>query len=277
MSQGETALLKKIRIAAGKKVTGLLSGEYHSAFRGHGINFDAVREYQYGDDVRSIDWNVSSRMDHLYIKEYVEERELSIVLMVDMSASTRFASSARKKSDVVLELSALLLNLAGLNNDRVSVALFTERLEKYYKPQKGRKKAMRILNDILSFTPAGKGTSIINAIEEVSKIQKKRSIFFIISDFLDPDPMVENRIKHLARRHDVILVRVDDPGEKGLPMTGLINLYDMETGDVFLTETASLESGKMDLDFLSISTGDSIEQKILSYFMKRNRAMRHNR
>ena len=213
MESQELALLKKIRLQPSRKLNTLFMGEYHSAFKGHGLSFDAVREYQYGDDVRSIDWNVSARMRHLFVKEYIEERELSVVLMIDMSGSTEFGSGQRKR-DLILEVAALFLNLAQINNDRVSVCLFTDRIERFIRPKKGRKFILKVLDEILKCRPASRKTDISGAIDFIQRVLKKRSIVFIISDFLDPDDSFILKMKLLARKHDIIPVQVSDPLEK---------------------------------------------------------------
>lgn len=274
----ETGLLKKIRISTGRKVTSLLNGEYRSTFRGTGLSFDHVREYQYGDDIRRIDWNVSARMDHLYIKEYIEERELSLVLLVDMSASTGFGSQERSKGDVILELTAFLLYLAGYNNDRVSVGLFTTEMERYFRPMKGRKKVLHALHEIISFKPRNRGTSLARALEAVSMIQKKRSVIFVISDFLDPDPEVTAKLTWLGRHHDVIPVQVWDPVEQEFPLGGLVRFRDRETGQSYLTEMKRGKGGLprlQGMEHISLSTSQRVDLELLKFFERRNRFMRH--
>lgn len=273
METGELGLLKKIRLQPGKKINTLFMGEYHSAFKGHGLSFDSVREYQYGDDVRNIDWNVSARMRNLYIKEYIEERELSVVIMIDMSGSTEFGSGRRKR-DLVLEVAALFLNLAQINNDRVSACIFTDRVERFIRAKKGRKFVLKVLDEIVKFRPAGRETRISAAIDFVQRVLKKRSIVFIISDFLDPDDGFVLKMKLLARKHDIIPIQVSDPLEKEARFFGLTEFVDLETGKVFLSDAVP-EKGNFpvlaEFNAISLSTTEPIEIPILKYFEKRNR------
>lgn len=274
MPSYETSLLRRIRIASRRKMNTLFAGEYRSAFRGTGLNFDSVREYQYGDEVRSIDWNVSARMRGLFVKEYIEERELNIVLAVDLSASTAFGT-ARSKRDIVLETATLFLYLAQASNDRVSVLLFSDRVEKYMKPRKGRKFLLEVLRGIVSFRPAGRRTDISAALEFLERVLKKRSVVFVISDFLDEG--YEGRLRRLGRRHDVIPVEVSDPAESRMPLFALAEFVDMETGETFLSEAAPVrreENGDREVESIKLSTDKPIEGPILKYFEKRNRARR---
>ena len=273
MESQEQALLKKIRLQPGRKLNTLFMGEYHSAFKGHGLSFDAVREYQYGDDVRSIDWNVSARMSHLFVKEYIEERELSVVLMLDLSGSTEFGSGKRKR-DLILETAALFLSLAQVHNDRVSVCIFTDRVERFIRPRKGRKFILKVLDEILRCRPASRRTDISGAIGFIQRVLKKRSIVFVISDFLDPDDSFILKMKLLARKHDIIPVQVSDPLEKEAGFFGLTEFVDLETGRVFLSDTLPEKGNYPDLagfDAIHLSTGEGIEMPILKYFEKRNR------
>jgi len=230
-----------------------------------------VREYQYGDDVRDIDWNVSARMDHLYIKKYSEERELSVVLMIDLSASMNFGS-VRSKREVVLETVTLLLYLAQMNNDRVTALLFTDQVEKYIAPRKGRRFLLQVLNEIVKFSPKGRGTSISRAVDYLRQVQKKRSVIFVISDFFDDDCLLKLRL--MARRHDVIPVVVSDPLERSMKHFGLMQFEDLETGKTVLAdvvpekESAPAMNG---LDAIRLSTDEPIDPPILKFFEKRNR------
>lgn len=279
MESREVSLLRKIRLTTSRKINSLLVGEYHSAFRGFGLSFDSVREYQYGDDVRNIDWNVSARMNHLFVKEYIEERELSIVLMIDMSGSTDFGSRSRTKGDVILEAVTLLLYLAQMNNDRISVALFTDRVEAFFQPRKGRKFILKVLDEILAFRPGSRRTSITSAVEFVSRVMKKRSVILLFSDFLDEDPALFTRMKLLGRRHDLIPVRVQDPMEEQMSFYGLTEFVDLETGEATLRE---VDPRPLNLPILagfntlSLSTDRPVEQDLLKFFEKRNRMQRHH-
>ena len=236
MQAPETPLLKKLKLKTRQKLNTVFVGEYHSAFKGYGLAFDSVREYQYGDDVRNIDWNVSARMNHLFVKEYIEERELSVVLMVDLSASVNFGS-VRGKRDLIMELVTLLLYLAQMNNDRISVLLFTEGVEKYLKPKKGKRFILTVLDEILRHQTARRGTNISGAIDFLGRVLKKRSVVFVISDFLDEGYML--KLKLLRRKHDVIPVLVKDPMESRLELFGLAEFVDLETGRSFLSDRKS--------------------------------------
>ena len=272
MERPELALLKKIRLRPGKKINTLFMGEYQSAFRGQGLSFDSVREYRYGDDIRSVDWNVSARMRNLFVKQYVEERELSVVLMIDVSGSTEFGGGRRKR-DLILETAALFLNLVRMHNDRVSVCLFTDRVERYLRPRKGRKFVLKVLDEILKCRPRGRGTDLSAAIDFIRRVLKKRSVIFIISDFLDAGGFAL-KMKLLARRHDVIPVQVSDPMEKETRFFGLTEFLDLETGRSFLSDALP---GRGDFPVLAefngiaLSTDDPIEVPILRFFEKRNR------
>ncbi|OHD64685.1 MAG: hypothetical protein A2176_10275 [Spirochaetes bacterium RBG_13_51_14] len=273
MDTKELSLLKRIRFQPGKKLNTLFMGEYHSAFKGHGLAFDAVREYQYGDDVRSIDWNVSARMRTLFVKQYIEERELSVVLMIDMSGSTEFGGE-RRKLDIILEVATLFLNLAQIHNDRVSVCIFSDRVEKYIRPKKGRKFILKVFDEILKCKPVSRKTSISRGIDFIQRVLKKRSIIFIISDFLDSDDSYLLKMKLLARKHDIIPVQVSDPLERDQRFFGLTEFVDLETGRVFLSD-AIPEKGNFpvlsEFNSIALSTAEPIETPILKYFEKRNR------
>ncbi len=273
MESREHSLVKKIRLRTGKKLNTMFVGEYHSAFRGYGLSFDTVREYQYGDDFRSVDWNVSARMNHLYIKEYIEERELSVVLMVDVSGSTEFGSGASKR-DVILEVATLFLNLAQLNHDRISVVLFSDRVERFIRPRKGRKFMLKVMDEILTCSPASRGTDISGALDFVRRVMKKRSIVFIISDFMDDRGDFQLKMKLLRRKHDIIPVQVMDPLEREMNILGLAEFVDLETGKVFLSD-ALPERGNFrelaDFEHILLSTAEPIEVPILKFFEKRNR------
>jgi uncharacterized protein (DUF58 family) len=267
------ALLRKIRLATGRKLNTLFAGEYHSAFKGHGLVFDSVREYQYGDDIRSIDWNVSARMRNLFVKQYIEERELSVVLMIDMSGSTEFGGGMRKR-DCILEVAVLFLNLAQIHHDRVSVCIFTDKVETFIRPKKGRKFVLKVIDEILKCSPRSRKTSISAAVDFIRGVMKKRSIIFIISDFLDPDEGFLLKMRHLSRTHDLIPVQVFDPLEREMRLFGLVEFVDLESGEVFLTDAVP-EAGTFpmlsEFNPIYLNTSKPIEVPILSFFEKRNR------
>jgi len=268
------AVLKKIKIRTHRKMNTVFAGEYRTAFKGLGLSFESVREYQYGDDARSIDWNVSARMNHLFVKQYTEERELSVVLMVDMSASVEFGSE-KSKRDLIMETAALFLYLAQLNKDRISVILFTDRVETFIRPRKGERFVLSILDSMTRLTPRGRGTDIGGAIDFLMRVMKKRSVVFLISDFLDEG--YELKLKRLKQKHDFIPVIVSDPMEHELDLFGLAEFVDLETGETFLSD-AIPESSELarlrEMDSIQISTAEPIENGVLRYFEKRNRALR---
>ncbi len=245
MESRELGLLRKIKLQSRRKLNTLFVGEYRSAFKGMGLAFDSVREYNFGDDVRSIDWNVSARMNHLFVKEFIEERELSVVLLVDISGSQDFGS-ARAKRDLLLETVTLFLYLAQMNNDTVTVILFTDTVEKIIRPRKGRKYILKVLDEIMKHEPRSRGTDISVAVDAARRILKKRSIIFVLSDFLDDSGDFALKLRILARRHDIIPVQLSDPLEKEMKFFGLTEFVDLETGKVFLSD-ALPETGRYPL------------------------------
>jgi uncharacterized protein (DUF58 family) len=218
--------IKRIEILSRKAARDIFAGEYHSAFKGRGMEFSQVREYQAGDDSRFIDWNVSSRLGRLYVKQFVEERELTIILALDLSASLRFASGARSKTEVAAELSALIAFTAMLNNDKVGLLLFSDRIEHYTPPQKGRIHLLRLIRDIIEFQPQGRGTSIQGALAFLTSLIKKKAVVFLIPDFLDAG--YEAALKIASRKHDLIVVTIADRVEEAPPATGYFFLKDLE-------------------------------------------------
>ncbi len=224
-------LLKKVRrleISTKNIVDEIFSGEYHSSFKGQGIEFSEVREYQPGDNYRDIDWNVSARLGLPYIKKYRESRELSIVFIVDISASQFLGSSYALKKERIAEIVATLAFSAVANGDRCSLIMYSDRLEKYLPPRKGRNRALEILREILYHEPSGRRTSLAGACAYAGKIQKKRAVVFLLSDFLDHG--YEKQMSILARKHDLIALQVLDDSELGLPNAGILRLRDPETG-----------------------------------------------
>jgi uncharacterized protein (DUF58 family) len=209
-------------------VNSLFAGEYRSVFKGQGMEFAEVREYQPGDEVRAIDWNVTARMRRPFVRQYEEERELTVMLAVDLSGSERFGTAQRFKSELAVELSAVLALAAVRNNDRVGLVLFTDRVEHVVRPRKGRRHALRLLRDLLVTEPIGQGTSVGAAADYMGRLLSHKAIVFIVSDF--DDPALERPLKRLAMRHDVVAVTVEDPGEMTLPDVGLARFVDPETG-----------------------------------------------
>ncbi|MCD4797215.1 MAG: DUF58 domain-containing protein [Candidatus Cloacimonetes bacterium] len=229
--------IRKIEITTRNLVNDLFSGEYHSLFKGQGLEFSEVRAYQIGDSFRQIDWNVTARHGYPYIKKFEETRELNVMFMVDSSASTLFGTKSYLKSELITEITALLSFSALSNNDKVGLLLFTNEVEKYIPPRKGKKSALRILRDILYFEPKNVKTDIKNAVEYIYRLIKKRSIIFVISDFLDSD--YQDSLKILAKKHDVIALRIMDRVELEIPDAGLLHLIDPETNSAFTLNSSS--------------------------------------
>jgi uncharacterized protein (DUF58 family) len=224
-------VLKKVRqihIRTSKLVNELFAGEYVSTFRGRGIEFQEVREYQPGDDVTAIDWNVTARMGHPFIKQFVEEREMTVMLVVDASGSGRFGSGKILKKEQAAELAAVLAFSAIRNNDKVGLIIFSDEVEKYVPPKKGLRNVLRVIREILYFQPKRRETNIARAIEFLSSVTKRRTVTFLISDFISPD--FEKPLRIVARRHDLIAVQVTDPREWEMPSIGFLTLEDSENG-----------------------------------------------
>jgi uncharacterized protein (DUF58 family) len=227
--------IRRIQITTKRLVNESLAGEYHSVFKGRGMEFDEVREYQHGDDVRTIDWNVTSRAGHPFVKRYVEERELTVILLVDTSASGSFGSAAKTKSEIAAEISALLAFSAIKNNDRVGAILFTDRVEKFIPPRRGSTHVLRVIREVLFYKPDRKGTSIQRAFEHLNMVVHKRSVVFLISDLLDQG--FEQSLKVANHKHDVVIIQIIDSREKELPKVGIIEIRDAETGEIVLVDT----------------------------------------
>ncbi len=231
--------VRRIEIASRRAVEDRLSGQYHSAFKGRGMEFSEVRPYAPGDEARAIDWNVSARTGQLHVKRFVEERELTVMILCDVSASAEFGSGARTKAEVAAEIAALLALSAVANGDRVGLALFTDRVERFVPPRKGRRHALRVVSEILSFRPERRGTAIGPALEFLRRALRRRTVAFVLSDFVEsagtgPERAVgfERALRVASRKHDVVPVRLDDALDAALPAAGLAWLEDPETGAV---------------------------------------------
>ncbi len=227
--------VRRIEIRTRKLVNESLAGGYHSVFKGQGMEFSEVREYQFGDDVRSIDWNVTSRMGRPFVKKYKEERELTVVLVVDASASGTFGSAEQVKSEVMAEICALLAFSAIRNNDRVGLILFTDRVEKFVPPAKGQRHVLRVIREILFHRPAGRGTDLNGALEYLGRVIRRRAVVFLVSDFLTRE--FERSLRLVNRVHDLVALSVRDPRESELPAVGMVALEDAETGVVQVVDT----------------------------------------
>ena len=284
-------LLKQVRqieIRTKGLVNQVFSGEYHSVFKGRGMEFSEVREYQFGDDIRNIDWNVTARFGHPFIKVFEEERELTVMLMVDLSGSLMFGSVSKTKQRIAAELSAILAFSALKNNDKVGLILFTDKIEKFVPPRKGRKHVLRIIREVLSFEPEGKTTNLKAALEYMNNAIKKKSIAFLISDFMDEG--FDKILRIVGRRHDLIGVVLDDRREKEIPNIGLVKLSDAETGEERWIDTGSnlvrqrmnmnrierekkrkslfISSG---LDSIEITTSSNYIQPLVQFFRRREK------
>ena len=215
----------------------LFSGEYHSAFKGKGMTFSEVRDYAHGDDIRNIDWNVTARFNEPFVKVFEEERELAVVLLIDVSASGIFGSNEQLKKHFITEIAAVLAFSSSINNDKVGVILFSDKVEKFIPPKKGKKHVLRIIRDLLDFEPENKGTDISAALRYLSNAVKKKSTVFLISDFIADN--FSDALKIANKKHDVMALRIFDPKEKELPSVGLIKLYDNESGQEKWINTSS--------------------------------------
>ncbi len=233
-------LFKKIRhveIRTKGLVNETFGGEYHSAFKGRGIEFAEVRPYQIGDDIRSIDWNVSARMGDTFIKVFEEEREQTLMLLVDVSGSEDFGSQGAFKRDIAAEICALVAFSAIKNNDKVGMVLFTDRVEKFIPPKKGRRHVLRLIRDLYAHDPASRGTRLAAAFDHLLHVLRRRAIVLIVSDFMDEG--FEKPLRAVAQRHDTIAVHLEDPREEALPLVGLLELTDAETGETVVVDTRS--------------------------------------
>jgi uncharacterized protein (DUF58 family) len=228
--------IRKLEIRTRKVVADMLAGQYHSVFKGRGMAFSEVRQYQPGDEVRTIDWNVTARMNEPYVKVFTEERELTVMLLVDVSASKEFGSRERTKSEIAAEVAAQIAFSAIANNDRVGLILFSDRVEKVVPPRKGRKHVMRLVSDILAFQPVGRGTDLAVGLGYLRQVAKRKAVTFLISDFLAQD--YEKPLRLVGRKHDLVPVVISDPLEEAFPRLGLVDVEDPETGERFVVDTS---------------------------------------
>jgi uncharacterized protein (DUF58 family) len=228
--------VKQIQIRTSRMVNDVLAGEYHSVFKGRGMEFDEVREYVPGDEVRTIDWNVTARMGHPFVKRFVEERELTVMLLVDASASGQFGTAEKTKSEIATEVCALLAFSAIKNNDKVGLILFTDEIEKFVPPKKGKRHVLRVIRELLYFKPQRRRTDIQGALEYLSRVVRRRAVVFLVSDFLASG--YEKALEIANKRHDIISITVTDPREVELPDVGFVELEDAETGERVLVDTS---------------------------------------
>jgi len=290
MAEVETSeLLKKVRTIE-IKTRGLskqvFAGEYHSAFKGRGVTFSEVREYQYGDDTRDIDWNVTARYNHPFIKIYEEERELTVVLMIDVSGSRNFGSDAALKKNIITEISAVLSFSAILNNDKIGIVFFSDKVEKYIPPKKGRKHILHIIRELIEFKPESNSTDLSEPLKFITNVIKKRCTAFVLSDFICPD--FENSLKIARKKHDIVGLNIFDKRETEMPDIGLVKFIDPENletrwidtslasvrkdyADRWRLKTENLDSlfKRNSVDHVSISTSEDYVKPLLGLFKNR--------
>ena len=280
--------LRKIEITTRRVVNETLAGEYHSRFRGRGMTFEEVRPYQPGDDIRSIDWNVTARMNDAYVKVYAEERELTVMLLVDLSASQDFGSRDKTKGEIAAEVAALLAFSAITNNDRVGLILFTDRVERFVPPKKGRKHVMRLITEILNARPEHKKTDLNSGLQHLMKVAKRRCVAFLVSDFIADN--YEHSLRIAARRHDLVPISLRDPMEESLPEAGIAVVQDSETGERMRVdfgsprvrahfaqlvksrrEERSRLFRKLSIDFVELKAGEEYVKSLVTFFHARAR------
>jgi uncharacterized protein (DUF58 family) len=285
--------IRRLQLKARRAVEDLLGGEYHSVFKGTGIAFEEVREYQPGDDIRAIDWNVTARMGHPFVKRFIEERERTVVLAVDCSGSLRFGTGSRQKREVAAELAAVLAFSAVSNNDRVGLIQFTDKVERFVPPRKGTRHVLRLIRDVLFYEPTRQATSLRGGLDYLNRVLRRRTIIFLLSDFLDFG--YEPAFKRAGRRHDLIAVRISDPCEEELPSVGLLELEDAETGqrllldtrnraarDAFRSEAAARLQALKQLaaqartDLVEVSTDGTHLDALIRFFRLRERRLRRS-
>jgi uncharacterized protein (DUF58 family) len=283
--------VRRIEISTRGLVNEVLSGEYHSVFKGRGMNFAEVREYQYGDDIRSIDWNVTARTGAPFVKVFEEERELTVMLLVDVSASGDFGTRERLKGEVAVEICALLAFSAIKNNDKVGLIIFSDHVEKFVPPRKGKRHVLRVLRELLYHQPEGRGTDIRAALDYLNHVQRKKAVTFLVSDFRDGG--FEKSLAVAGRRHDLIAVRMGDLREREIPSVGLLELEDPETGERLVVNTSdarfrssfsersraarqeldrTLRRSKVDV--IDIETGEPYVRPLMRFFQDRLRRRR---
>ncbi len=285
--------IKRIEIKTRHLVEDTFAGEYHSLFKGRGMAFDEVRPYQIGDEVRTIDWNVTARTGSVHVKRFVEERELTVMLVVDASASFDFGSVGRWKRDLAAELSAVLAFAATTNDDRVGLLIFSDQIELIVPPRKGRRHVLRLVRELLAFQPSGRGTDIAEALDTVNRILNRRGIVFLVSDFAADPAAFHDALRRTARRHDLVGVELHDPLESDIPDVGLISLEDAETGERLWVDTSDatwraafearrdtradgLRAAMRDagVDRIRVSGGEDYADALASFFRRRTRRRR---
>ncbi len=283
--------VKRIEITTRGLVNDVFSGQYHSVFKGRGMDFTEVREYTLGDDIRVIDWNVSARMGHTFVKVFEEERELTVILMVDVSSSGNFGTFEQMKGEIAIEICALLAFSAIKNNDKVGLIIFTDGVEKFVAPKKGKSHVLRVLRELLFHKPRSTKTDIAGALEFLNHIAKRRSVVFLVSDFISED--YKKALQIANKRHDVVAITITDPRETELPAVGFIEFEDAETGEIFMVDTNSsdirtgfvqkanalkIEREKlfksMNIDHIDIFTHQAYAEPLMRFFRMRAKRFR---
>jgi uncharacterized protein (DUF58 family) len=290
-------LLKRIRrihIRTSHLASNVFAGHFHSTFKGQGIEFEEVREYQPGDDIRTIDWNVTARQGRPFVKRFREERELTVMLLVDISGSQAFGTTGPLKRDLVTEISATLAYSAITNNDKIGLILFSDRIERHIQPGKGPRHVLRVIRELLTCQPTGRGTDVAGALEHLNRVLRRRAVVFIVSDFLAPE--YETQLRIARRRHDIIPITVSDLRERELPPMGIVDWIDNETGERFMADTRSrsfrqaftrrvdARRSKRDTlfkrlktDGIELTTRESIAEPLTRFFRKREARIRSGR
>jgi uncharacterized protein (DUF58 family) len=287
--------IRRIEITTKRLATDIFAGAYHSVFKGRGMEFDEVREYQLGDDIRSIDWNVTARTGRPHIKKFVEEREMTVMLLVDASRSCHFGTVNKLKSNLAAELAAVLAFSAIKNNDKVGLAIFTDTIEKFIPPRKGLRHVLRVIREVLYFKPKGHKTDIKNALQFLSKVVRRKSVCFLISDFFQDN--IENVLRKdftvANKRHDLVAVTLNDPKEFELPDCGLLELEDAETASRCIVDSSNAQLrqkyrqhslarvrsrenlfNKVGMDYVNISTHEPFVKELVKFFIKRKKRIR---
>jgi uncharacterized protein (DUF58 family) len=284
-------ILKKVRrieIKTRGLSRNIFAGEYHSAFKGRGMAFSEVREYQFGDDIRNIDWNVTARYNHPYVKVYEEERELTVMLLIDVSGSRNFGTFEKMKKNIITEISAILSFSAIQNNDKTGVIFFSDTIEKFIPPKKGKSHILRIIRELIDFHPQHTGTDVAEAVRYLTNAIKKKCTAFVISDFMDENPALEMALSIANNKHDVVALQIYDIREKELPPIGMIKLRDAENGKEIWVDSSSGKVRKLysefwnrhvarldllfkrcGIDYASISTNEDYVRSLMNLFKKR--------
>ncbi len=282
--------VRQIQIRSNKMVSGVLAGEYKSAFKGRGIEFEEVREYIEGDEIRTIDWNVTARTGTLHVKNYREERELTVMFVIDMSSSGQFGTTSRTKLEIATEIAAVLAFSAIKSNDKVGLIMFTDEVEKYIPPKKGKSHVLRVIRELLFFKPEKVNTDINVALEFLNKVTKRKSICFLVSDFYSDD--FEKSFLLTSKKHDLVPIAINDPTEVSLPDIGLIELEDEETGEIYMIDTKNVNVSRSykkvtseitaerndffksaGVDYIDVNTSKPYIHELIKFFDRREKRL----